>query len=237
MNLLCPHREPFLVEEEAFSAEEVIATLDPLLTDERRARLLGVIAERTYSVVPVMEGLYDRGNVSAVLRSAEALGFQSVHIVDTSARFKEAKRVTQGAEKWLDLALWPDTPSCVRALRGAGCRILATHLEHARPIDEVAFDTPAAIFFGNEKCGVSAELLELADDRVIVPMPGFAKSFNISVAAALCLYHIRQDRIRRLGTAGDLDPDTRRVLTASFFLRSVPHAERILLEHRRMPRG
>lgn len=236
MNLLCPHREPFAVEDESFSARDVITLLDPYLSEERRTRMLSVIEERTYSVVPVMETLYDRGNVSAVLRSAEALGFQTVHIVDNSVHFKQAKRVTQGAEKWLDLAIWPDTSACVQALRGAGCRILATHFEDARPIDEIAFDQPTALFFGNEKDGVSEELLNLADERVIIPMPGFAKSFNISVAAALCLYHIRQDRIRRLGRAGDLDKKTRRLLTAAFYLRSVPHAEQILLEKRRKPR-
>ena len=228
MNPLCPYTEPFLVEDEAFTAEEILTLLDPYLSGERRQRIGEVIAERSYTVIPVMETLYDRGNVSAVVRSAEALGYQSVHIVDDSENFKHANRVTQGAEKWIDICVWPDTMSCVKTLRAAGCRILATHFEDATPIDEIAFDQPAALFFGNEKSGVSKTLLDVADERVIIPMPGFVRSFNISVAAALCLYHIRQDRIRRCGAAGDLDPETRRLLTASFYLRAVPNAERIL---------
>ncbi|HDP35259.1 MAG TPA: hypothetical protein ENN29_09145 [Candidatus Hydrogenedentes bacterium] len=80
----CPHSEPFEFGGRAFTAAEIIAALAPVLLEERRRRIDAVIAERTYSVAPVLEGLYDLGNVSAVLRSAEALGFQAVHIVDSS---------------------------------------------------------------------------------------------------------------------------------------------------------
>ncbi len=229
----CPHSEPFEVGGRAFTAAEIIAALAPMLLEERRRRIDAVVAERTYSVVPVLEGLYDLGNVSAVLRSAEALGFQSVHIVDSSPEFKAANRVTQGAEKWLDIHVWPDTPACVTQLRDRGYRILATHFDCARPIEEIAFDAPAAIVFGNERDGVSPEMLACADERIIIPMPGFSRSFNISVAAAIALYHIRRDRIARLGRHGDLDAADRRILTASYYLRSIVNAESILLRSTR----
>jgi len=232
VNPLCPHAEPFWVAGEAFSAQEIQDLLGPYLSDERHARIRDVIAQRTYSIVPVTEGLYDRGNVSAVMRSAEAMGCQPLHMIDTSKAFKEAKRVTQGADKWLDIRIWKDTASCVEFLRRHGYRIVVTHVRKAKPIAEVRFDVPTAIFFGNEKTGTSEELLEAANDRVMVPMQGFTRSFNISVAAALCLYHIQQDRLRRLGRHGDLDEETRHLLTASFYLRGVPNAEEILLEMR-----
>jgi len=63
---------------------------------------------------------------------------------------------------------------------------------------------------------------------VVVPMVGFSQSFNISVAAALCLYHIQQDRIHRLGHHGDLSAEEQRLLRAAFYVRSLPLAERIL---------
>src|SRR5690606_37395904 len=72
MSSLCPHSDPLIIRGQAFPAQEVIDTLEPMITEERQRRMANVIAERSYSVVPVMEGLYDRGNVSAVLRSAEA---------------------------------------------------------------------------------------------------------------------------------------------------------------------
>ena len=220
------------MEGEAFSAREIIETLSPVILEARKKRLHEVIERRTYTVTPVLEGLYDHGNVNAVIRSAEALGFQSMHVIDSSEKFKAARRVSQGAEKWLDITTWEDTAPCVRHLKGLGYRIVATHFEDAQPIQDFAFDTPTAIVFGNEHAGLSPQLLEAADARMVIPMAGFSQSFNISVAAALCLYHVAQDRVRRMGAQGDLDAQTREVLTASYYLRSAPAAEKILLERR-----
>jgi tRNA (guanosine-2'-O-)-methyltransferase len=170
--------------------------------------------------------------VSAVLRSAEAMGLQQVHVVELLKRFKKANRVTQGAEKWLDILRWPETKPCVRYLKRAGFRIVATAMEDARPIDELAFDRPTALVFGNEHEGVTDELLGMSDERVRIPMDGFTGSFNISVAAALAFYHIRQDRIRRLGRHGDLSGKQRKRLKAAYYMRSVGNAERLLLRAR-----
>ncbi len=229
---LCPHQEPFNIGGEAFSAQEIIETLTPTMLTQRRDRLHQIVDGRTYSVVPVLDGLYDHGNVNAVIRSAEAMGYQALHQIDSSQAFKPAKRVSQGADKWLDIRVWPAPAPCLAQLKQMGYRILVTHLDEARPIQDFAFDTPAAIVFGNEKDGVSDETLEWADARVCIPMDGFSQSFNISVAAALCLYHIREDRIRRCGRHGDLDPAEKACLTASYCLRSVASAESILLQTR-----
>ncbi len=225
---LACHREPFNIRGTLFSAKEILERLGPLLTEERRARIDEVIAGRTYTIVPVVEGLYDRGNVSAVIRSAEALGYQALHVVDTSEKYKEANRITQGADKWLDVVVWKDTLDCVRHLKRRGYRVAATCFEGAVPLDTLDWRQPTALVFGNERDGVSERLLDAADDRVMIPMTGFSRSFNISVAAALALYHLREAR-NRSGGHGDLDPATRRSLTASYYLRALPAAHRILL--------
>ena len=174
------HPEPFEIGGHQYAAAEIIDGLTPYLTPERRKKIERVVAERTYSVVPVLEGLYDRGNVSAVLRSAEALGYQAVHIIELSEKFKKAKRVTQGAEKWLDIRTWERTSDCLKHLRACGYRILAAHVEDAQPITEISFAEPTALFFGNEHGGLTAEVLQDADAHVVVPMAGFTRSYNIS---------------------------------------------------------
>ena len=222
----------YLLDGATFSAAEVIAGLAPCLSDARRARMAAVAAGRTRSIVPVAEGLYDRGNVSAVVRSAEGLGYQTVHVIDTSPHFKEAKRVTQGAEKWTDIFEWKATAPCIAQLRAQGYRIAVAHLEDAMPLREVDATVPTALVFGNEHAGPSGELLAAADFRVVVPMSGFTESFNISVAAALCLYALREQRIAHLGQHGDLTEAAQQELLAAFYLRSVPHAGEILARRR-----
>ena len=212
-----------------FEPAEIIERLEGFLTSERRGRIDDVLAERTYRVATVVEGIINMGNVSAVMRSAEALGFQPFHVITGDDSFKDSKRTSQGAEKWLDVFQWTTPPQCVEHLHGQGYRVVVTHLDETSvEIGEIDFSEKTALVFGNEKEGVSREMLALSDERCIIPMSGFVQSFNISVAAAVALYHARQDRVGRLGRHGDLTDTERERLRAVYYLRSVRHASSIL---------
>lgn len=226
-----PIYEPFEIGGRPFSAAEVVARLAPKIRRRRRERIAEVIAGRTAAVAVVLEDLYDRGNISAVLRTAEGLGFLSVHIIRRSKKFRQADRVTRGAEKWLAIRKPKSTAASLTDLKQRGFKIVATHFEDAQPIDDFDFSEPTAVIFGNEHAGVSEEALKSADARMVVPMTGFTRSFNISVAAALTLYHAKRDR-RQRGLEGDLTDDERRILTAEYYLRSVRRAEELLLHER-----
>ncbi len=218
---------------EEWTADQVIEALRPFITAERMKKMENVVAQRTFSILPVVEGLYDLGNVNAVLRSAEALGYQNIHVVQSGERFKVANRISQGTDHWLDVRKWSTTAECVGFLRERGYQLAVTHLsEGAVAIDEVDFSRPTAVVFGNEKEGVSREMVAAADVQFLIPMSGFAQSFNISVAAAITLYHIAQDRKRRLGQHGDLSAEQQHELLANFCLRNVARAEDLLARHR-----
>ncbi|ARA95102.1 hypothetical protein AWN76_010680 [Rhodothermaceae bacterium RA] len=207
----------------------VIDTLAPHMTPERLARIDAVLAGRTYTVATVVEGLVNTGNVRAVMRTAEGLGFQDFHVITGGEAFKGSERVSQGAEKWLDVHVWDSPAACARHLKERGFAIVATHLDEAAvPIDAVDFTQPTALVLGNERDGVSEAMLALADRRVVIPMTGFVQSFNISVAAALGLYHAYRDRLARQGYHGDLTEEQRLRLRAAYCLRSVRRAPEIL---------
>lgn len=226
--------EPFTFAGKELAPAQVVAVLEPYLTEARRARINAVLAERTYTVVPVVEGLVNTGNVSAVMRTAEALGFQAFHIVtheahDEGIRYKTSERTTQGADKWLDVWRWPTPETCLLPLKAQGYEVVVTHLDaRAVPLSEIDFTQKTALVFGNERDGVSEQMLALADRTCVVPMAGFTRSFNISVAAALCLYHARRDRLSRQGFHGDLTEAQREMLRAVFTLKSVRSARQIL---------
>ena len=125
----------------------IIDRLGPYLSDRRKARIEQVVAGRTDTVATVVEGLTNLGNISAVMRSAEALGFHRFHIVEAAGRFKTSARTTQGADKWLDITRWQDADACVAGLRGAGYSIVVTHLsDDAVPIDTIDFTQYDIIF-------------------------------------------------------------------------------------------
>lgn len=220
---------PFRIGEWDLNADEIIEKVAPLLTDARKERMEEVIKGRTFQVAPILENIYDMGNISAVMRSAEAFGFLNFHIVSSpQQKFKAANRITRGAEKWLDVQIHQSPVECVTQLKQKGFQVYATHLEAAVPIQEIDFSKPTAVVLGNEKDGVSDEMLEAVDGRFIIPMLGFSQSFNISVAAALTFYQAYNVRLSRLGLSGDLTDHEKEMVRANYYLRSLDKPERVL---------
>ncbi len=210
------------------SADTVMEKIWPILTPERQRKIEAVTSKRCFSIPVVLESIYDRGNISAVMRTAEGLGFANFHIIETAEKFKNSQRVTQGADKWIEAKKWKSSAEAIKYFKDNKIRICVTSLEAAKPLHEVDFSTPLALVLGNEKDGVSKEMLEAADERVIIPMPGFVQSFNISVAGALCLYQIFQSRLHRLGQNEDVTPEQISILKAAYALRTLDSAEDIL---------
>ena len=113
---------------EVYESKEVVSKLVDFLTPERLEKINRVVGQRSDGFIAVLENLYDRGNVSAVMRSSEAFGFYKIHVIQTDKAFKESKRVTQGADKWLEVDKWSETQSCVEFLKNHGYTVLTTSL-------------------------------------------------------------------------------------------------------------
>jgi len=224
---------PHIALESGLSAhyEIVNRLIMPLLTESRQKKVQQVAALRNFSNCVVLEGIYDRGNISAVMRTAEALGFVNFHVIETQGKFKEANRVTQGADKWTEVEKWKTTKQCITELKKRGHRIVVTSLEASKPIHEVDFTTPTAFVLGNEKEGISEEMKSLSDERIILPMSGFVQSYNISVAGALGLYHIYQDRFKKLGHNQDVSAEQIEILKAHYAIRTQDSSYDILKRH------
>lgn len=213
------------VEGHDFSCDTILAKLEKILTSERVDKLKAVTAKRSFQMVSVLENIYDRGNISAVMRSADAFGFPQIHLVDQpDAKFKAANRVSKGSEKWLDVHLHKSVSSVAEDLRGKGYQLFATHLDAGRTIEELDFSRPMAIVLGNEKEGVSKEMVSECDGIFKIPMYGLSQSFNISVAAALIFYHAR------LHIKFGLDPKSEvyKQVLANYFLRCFESPEQLL---------
>ncbi len=210
-------------------AEMVLSEIAPLLTEHRLSTIQSVIAKRRFSTAVVLDGLYDRGNISAVFRSGEGMGFANFHVIESSERFKEASRVTKGAEKWIEVSKWKTAADCIAQLKKDKVRIIGTTLENAVAPEEINWTEPCAIVFGNEKDGISSDIQKACDQFVHLPMQGFVQSYNISVAAALFLFYI-QKSIEKNQTFCDLNKQQQDILAAHYVLRTLDSAEDILKE-------
>lgn len=207
-------------------AEDVVRLLADNMTIERRVRLDEVVSQRSLHLVPVLENIYDRGNVSAAMRSCEAFGFLQMYLVDQpGAKFKAANRVTKGADKWLDVNAFSSAGAAVDDLHARGYQVWATDLDTQDSIDTLDWSKPIAIVLGNEKDGVSEDMRARVDGRFRIPMLGFSQSFNISVAAALIFYRAH---LESRGRGGGLTDTQRLQVLANYYLRCFDNPAAIL---------
>ena len=209
-------------------AEVVWSLLAPHLTPARRQRIETVAAGRSFAVATVLEQVHDDGNVAAVLRTCEAVGFPVVHVIRAprapGERWRPPNRVTQGAQKWLEVDWWDAASAWMHHLREEGYRVLTTRLGDGPTLQQVDFSRPTAVVFGNEHAGVSDATARAADGSFSIPMAGFTHSFNISVAVGMVLQHARSARAAALGTRCELSAEQRLILAAQYAVRSLPSA-------------
>ena len=168
------------------------------ISQRRLGRMAGVLRRRQPDLTVVIENVHDPHNISAVLRSCDAVGVDIVHLVYTQEERPQLSRISSAsALKWLQVVDHPSIAACYAALRRQGCRIYATHLgEASLDLYDLDLAQPSALVFGNEQRGVSDEALALADASVVIPMMGMVQSLNISVACAVSLYEaLRQRRL------------------------------------------
>ncbi len=199
------------------------------LVPERKARIDEVVANRTRTLTVVMEAFGDPQNVNAVLRTCEAFGIQDVHAVEGPMKpWDRNKKISQNADKWLDVRRWRSTRDCLVHLKAEGFAIYATHLDpRSRSLGSLPFAGKVALVFGNEHRGVSDDALALADATYAIPMLGFVQSLNVSVAAAISLAKAVERREAERGRHGDLSEADAAALRERFYLLAVKQRAKI----------
>lgn len=213
----------------ALEPAAIVRALAPVLAPRRRRRIEAVVAQRLWSVTVVLEAPHDPHNAAAVLRSCEALGLLEVHIVPAEGSFAFSRRVTQHADKWLNVHLHRSVEACLQSLGSAGFLCCAARppppLAGAAAASASSLPTgrPLALVFGNEHAGLSAAAAAGCPHRFHLPMYGFGESFNLSVAAALAVATAVEARRRWLGSPGDLPTAERERLRAAYYVRATTH--------------
>jgi len=161
------------------------------MTPERKQRLIGVLQRRQNDLTVVLENVLDPHNISAVMRTCDAVGIQEIFILNNNIprHSKFGKRSSSSAAKWLTIHQFTNAEECFETVRKKYSTILTTSLtDHAISLHEIDFTKSLALVFGNEHDGVSEEIRKFADGNFVIPQVGIIQSLNISVACAVTLY-------------------------------------------------
>ena len=156
---------------------------------------MDVLSKRQRDLTILAEDVYKPHNLSAMLRSCDAVGIGLIHAVNPTGGIPTYNETSGSAEKWVELVVHRSLEAAISHLRTQAMQILVAHLSiEAIDYRDLDYTKPTCILLGNEKAGVTEQAAALADQHIIIPMLGMVESLNVSVATAVILFEAQRQR-------------------------------------------
>ena len=168
-------------------------------TEKRLNKLIDVLSKRQKDLSVILENINDPHNMSAALRSCDAVGIMNVKMIYNGRQPipKIGKTSSASAKKWVEKELFNSAEDCFERVRSTGKKIYTTHMSSgAVSLYDLDLTEPVALMFGNEHSGISEEALEMADGNFLIPQIGMIQSLNISVAVAVSVFEAFRQRLK-----------------------------------------
>ena len=163
-----------------------------MLTENRTSRIDDVLTRKQADLQVMLDDVASSQNISAIIRSCDGVGVLNFYYASKeNVDVRIHKTITQGTHRWMnrERIAYENRVKFLKEKQFEGFQIVVTHLEEKSvSFAHVDYTKPTVLVMGNEKEGISDEVLAVADKVVIIPMRGMAQSLNVSVATALILY-------------------------------------------------
>jgi len=167
-------------------------------TNKRLERIDDILTRKQSTLQVMLENVHNSQNLSTIIRTCDAVGVLDIfYSSKENETLRIHKTITQGAHRWTHRHRVEDadTVRFLKQKKKEGFQVIVTHLEEvAIPFRKVDYTKPTLMVMGNEKEGVSAEIIAEATDVIVIPMQGMVQSLNVSVATALILYEAQRQR-------------------------------------------
>lgn len=166
------------------------------MSQERLSKIKNVLNARQPDVSVILDTVHKAHNLSAIIRTCDAVGIPEVHAVENQrGDIRTYAGATAGTHKWVSLHRHLDLSEVISSHQAAGQKVVAAHLsDKAIDFREVDYTQPITILMGAEKTGVSGEAAELVDQHITINMHGMVESLNVSVAFALIAFEMERQR-------------------------------------------
>lgn len=165
------------------------------MTPERFKKLKSILAQRQPDLTVFADGVHKAHNVSAILRTSDAVGIETIHAVADDGDIPRHHMVAGGSRRWVDLEVHQSTQTGLEHLRSDGWQLaVADANPDATDYREVDYRQKIAIILGAELDGPTPFARDNADFSIAIPMHGLVESLNVSVAAAVILFEAQRQR-------------------------------------------
>ena len=165
------------------------------MTLERYSKIVEVLSYRQPDLAVVTDSVYKGKNLSAIIRTCDAVGVMDLYSVSQNDFFGANKGTSVGAHKWVNTQLCKTISQPLEALKSTGHQIIAAEVTAtSKDYRQVDYTKPTALVLGAELEGISDEAQPYIDHSITIPMMGMVESYNVSVAAAIILSEARRQR-------------------------------------------
>ncbi|GGO09625.1 TrmH family RNA methyltransferase [Saccharibacillus kuerlensis] len=162
----------------------------------KSAAKLTDILRTEHSLVAVLDGVQDPGNVGTIIRAADAAGAAGVIVGRGCADIYNPKTVRSTMGSLFHLPIVEgDLTELLPQAREASAKIVSTSLQAKHNCYEADYRGATWFVFGSEGSGVSPEVEAFVDEKIIIPMPGRAESLNVAMAASVLLFEAVRQRL------------------------------------------
>jgi tRNA (guanosine-2'-O-)-methyltransferase len=236
--------------------DEIKNTLIAMLSAERLGRIDSVLDHRTSGLTILLDRIHHPHNIAAVLRSADAFGLKTVHLIESTAidvtSVSEAQKspgISLGSEKWVEVVRHTSGPEALHTLKSQGFTVVtltppplpsSKRTENQKKnlcVTDLPFENKLCLLFGSELEGVDPELEAVSDLSAHIPMYGFVESFNISVACAITLFCSVISKTHPERRTAFLSPSEKEKLRNDWIKKSIPRSEEVVAQlEKRAPR-
>ena len=177
----------------------VATTVNPdgvIATAPRRVRTKPVSWSTNLGLA--IERLQDPGNLGTIIRTAVATEVDSLWLSQESVDIDNPKVLRASVGEWfrLPIATQQDLAAVVQQHQQQGIQVISTTLEATKNYWELDFKRPSLVLLGNEGAGLSKHLINLADEKVKIPLSNGVESLNVAIATALLLYEAKRQRFQ-----------------------------------------
>ncbi|MDO4487871.1 MAG: RNA methyltransferase [Eubacteriales bacterium] len=201
MDLLSKNRFEVISQQDM---KQISDTMNPqgilcTVKQKQHIKLSELIKTKETPLLLMLETIQDPGNLGTILRAGEAAGVTGIIMNSTTADIYSPKvvRSTMGSVFRVPFCIVSDLKKAAVTLKEEGINVIATDLKDSHDYCSVKYTNPAAILIGNESKGLSAEMLEEANQSVIIPMMGQVESLNAAMAASVILFEASRQRRQR----------------------------------------
>ena len=150
-----------------------------------------VVADGLYTA---LDGVQDPGNLGTIIRTAVAVGAKGIFLLKGTVDPYNEKCVRSTMSALCNIPIFEDVTlsEFYDLVKDNTIKTYVTSLNNAKPYHTISYAKRTMVILGNEGNGVSRDIIEMCDQAITIPMYGDGESLNVSIAAALCMYKVRE---------------------------------------------